>query len=128
MDKIINNYKDIITNKYLAFEGRATRSEYWYFTLAQVIIAIIAATLDYFLTNGRGEPVAGLISLLTFLPALGLAFRRLHDVGKSAWWMLIGIIPIIGAIVLLYFAIKDSEPDNKYGPNPKGLIGTIFPS
>ncbi|MNZ89121.1 Inner membrane protein YhaI [compost metagenome] len=64
--------------------------------------------------------LAGLYSLAILLPSLALVVRRLHDTGRSGWWVLIGFIPLIGFIVLLVFMCTDSDPDtNQYGPNPK---------
>jgi len=127
---------DTLKNRYADFKGRATRSEYWYFVLFSIIIAIILGTVDNLLIN----PLLGiqplvekahtgllgtLFSIGTLVPSFALALRRLHDIGKSGWWVLAGIIPIvnfIGVFVLLFFFIKDSQPgSNAYGPNPKGM-------
>jgi uncharacterized membrane protein YhaH (DUF805 family) len=100
------------------FSGRARRKEYWLFTLFNIVIVIVLAALD--MAIGTGGILAGLYELAILIPALAVTVRRLHDTGRSGWFILIGIIPIVGAIVLLVFAVQDSHSgDNAYGPNPK---------
>ena len=115
-----------LQKKYVDFSGRARRSEYWYFFLFTIIVSIVAGIIDGILgtrsSNGTGL-VGAIASLALLLPTLGVGVRRLHDTGRSGWWLLIGLIPLIGAIVLLVFFVQDSHPDNQYGPNPKGLAG-----
>ncbi|MGL6257695.1 DUF805 domain-containing protein [Vibrio sp. WXL210] len=108
-----------VLKKYAVFTGRARRQEYWMFVLFNVIISIAIALIERVIgTNFIG----GLYSLAVFIPSLAVAVRRLHDTGRTGWWVLIGFIPLIGLIVLIVFTIKDSdEGDNEYGPNPKGL-------
>ena len=105
--------------QYLDFSGRARRKEYWMFTLFNVIIAIITSLIDSML--GLGGILYGLFVIATLLPGLAVCVRRLHDVGKSGWWYLIALIPLIGGIVLLvWFCTEGEWEDNKWGPNPKG--------
>lgn len=113
-----------VLQKYAVFSGRARRKEYWMFFLFNVIISIILAVVDrmtgmFSEASGVGvfESIYGLAILL---PSLAVAVRRLHDTDRSGWWLLIGLIPVIGAIVLLVFLVQDSKPGhNQYGPNPK---------
>ena len=109
-----------VLSKYCDFNGRARRSEYWWFTLAYCILSGILSGF------AQGSTIfgiiSGLVSLALLLPSLGVSVRRLHDVGKSGWWLLLVLIPVIGAIILLVWECKDSDPgDNQYGPNPKGM-------
>lgn len=111
-----------VLKKYVVFEGRARRKEYWMFTLFNVIFAIVAGILDSVL--GTGSMGTGVIYLLyclaVFLPGLGVSVRRLHDVGKSGWFLLIALIPLIGAIWLLVLMCTDGNlGENAYGANPK---------
>ncbi|NOU99404.1 DUF805 domain-containing protein [Paenibacillus planticolens] len=107
-----------VLKDYVGFSGRARRKEYWMFVLFNAIVAIILAILEYML--GLKSVLTGIYSLAVLLPSLAVSFRRLHDTGRSAWWILIGLIPVVGSIVLLVFDCLDSEPgDNQYGPNPK---------
>jgi uncharacterized membrane protein YhaH (DUF805 family) len=75
-----------------------------------------------------GEPsiLSGLFVLANILPALAVGVRRLHDTGRSGWWLLIALIPLVGVIVLIIFYVQDSQPGvNKYGPNPKGVVAGV---
>lgn len=110
-------YLKVLKN-YTGFQGRAIRSEYWMFVLFNFIASFILEIIDRL---AHITPfLTGIYSLAVLLPSLAVAVRRLHDIGKSGWWVLIGIIPFIGEIILIVFACFDSQPhDNKYGPNPK---------
>ncbi|UJF34929.1 DUF805 domain-containing protein [Paenibacillus hexagrammi] len=110
-------YVKVLKN-YVGFQGRARRKEYWMFVLFNLIASIILTILDSIL--GLKSVFSGLYSLAVLLPSLAVSVRRLHDIGKTGWWILIGLIPVIGAIILIVFDCMDSEPgDNQYGPNPK---------
>ncbi len=113
----MNWYLEVL-KKYAVFEGRSRRKEYWMFFLFNFIISFVLGFVEG-LVGGPG--ILYLIyALAVFIPGLAVTVRRLHDIGKSGWWILIGIVPLIGAIVLLIFAVMDSQPgDNEYGPNPK---------
>ncbi len=113
----MNWYVDVL-KKYAVFSGRARRQEYWMFTLFSVIISIVLAILDAVIGT---SPVLGAIySLVVLLPTLGVAIRRLHDTDRSGWWILIGLVPLVGFIVLLVFFASEGKPnENKFGPNPK---------
>jgi uncharacterized membrane protein YhaH (DUF805 family) len=109
--------------KYAVFSGRSRRKEYWMFCLFSFIFAVVAMVLDSVLgtTVGLGYGlIYGVYALGVLIPTLAVSVRRLHDVGKSGWFILIGFIPIIGAIWLLILVCSDSETgETKYGPNPK---------
>ncbi|MDF2678531.1 MAG: Inner rane protein [Bacillota bacterium] len=111
------NWYTSVLKKYATFSGRARRKEYWMFTLINMIIITVLQIIDF--TMGT-MLISGIYSLLVFLPSLAVTVRRLHDTGKSGWWLLINIIPVIGFIVMIVFLVKDSDPgSNKFGPNPK---------
>ncbi len=111
--------KSVFT-QYVGFSGRARRSEYWYFTLFYAIVDGVLTGLGQ--ASSAFSVIAGIFALAVLLPSIAVSIRRLHDIGKSGWWLLISLIPVIGAIILIVFACKDSEPgDNAYGPNPKGM-------
>ncbi|BBT19007.1 uncharacterized membrane protein YhaH (DUF805 family) [Pseudomonas sp. SLBN-26] len=104
--------------QYFDFNGRARRKEYWMFTLVNLVISI-ALTVIFGVISEKLLPLANLYSLAVLLPALGVTARRLHDIGKSGWFMLIALIPLVGLYVI-YLLAKDSDPgQNAYGPNPK---------
>jgi uncharacterized membrane protein YhaH (DUF805 family) len=114
---------------YRNFKGRARRSEYWLIQLFLVVTNLAAAVIDFVLMNGDverfiangGGGIVGLIWILaTIVPAVAVLVRRLHDIGRSGWWALIGFVPVAGAIALLVFTVADSEArQNSYGPSPK---------
>lgn len=120
-------------DNYINFKGRARRKEYWMFTLVYVIILMGCTALDnmlgtVFMMDGGalGEISMGygwaytICGLAHFLPALSLVVRRLHDVGKSGWFYLIILIPIIGVIwLLVLYCTEGQKQDNKWGPDPK---------
>jgi len=102
--------------KYADFSGRATRQQYWMFVLFYLIIYIALSVIDAVLQVF----VLGLIfSLALFIPSISIAARRLHDTGRTGWWQLIYLIPLIGVIVMIVFLVQDSHDENQYGPNPK---------
>jgi uncharacterized membrane protein YhaH (DUF805 family) len=107
--------KTVLMQKYANFSGRAMRSEYWWYVLFVIIVAVVLAIIDSVIL---GASVLGSIwSLATLLPSLGVAVRRLHDLDKSGWWLLLGFIPLIGALVLLYWFCQPGTPgDNRFGP------------
>ena len=112
-------------NKYVTFSGRATRPEYWYFILFLFVGGIVAGLADamiFGVEDDSGELLSILFSLATFLPSIAVGVRRLHDIGRSGWWLLIGLVPLIGAIVLIvWFATKSQDGGNDYGPDPHGF-------
>lgn len=122
-------YLKVMKENYSNFSGRARRKEYWMFVLFVYIVLIIAVFLDgalglcFDMGYGVVSPygwITVLAYLLHFIPSLGVAVRRLHDVGKSGWFLLISFIPIIGGIWLLILLCADGDvADNAYGSNPK---------
>ncbi|MGL2965220.1 DUF805 domain-containing protein [Flavobacterium sp. XGLA_31] len=98
---MIEWYKKVVFENYANFKGRARRSEYWYFTLANIIIAILTMIIDEVLHLKIGSSNSGVLnslySLLVFIPGLAVAVRRLHDIGKSGWLILLAYVVMIGA-------------------------------
>ena len=106
---------------YVNFKGRAARPAYWWWFLFAVIVGIVTSLIDNIL--GTGSVINSLAALALFLPGLSVLIRRLHDSGKSGWWVLIAFLPLIGLIVLLVFVLTKSDPgSNEYGPDPKGGV------
>ena len=107
--------------KYCVFSGRARRKEYWMFTFSCIIMTFIfflvmRITGSHFIWN----ILYGSLMLAAIVPGFAVAIRRLHDINRSGWWMLISLIPGIGGLVMFVFMVMDSYPgDNAYGPNPK---------
>ena len=117
-----------VLKKYAVFSGRARRKEYWMFVLFNFIFGLVASLIDLgiglltFAVFGFGI-LSILYAVAVFVPGLAVSVRRLHDVGKSGWYLLIILIPIAGPIWLLVLVCMDSQPGhNAYGPNPKEEI------
>ncbi len=113
-----------VFSKYATFEGRARRSEYWWFVLFNFIVSVVL-NLAFGMGNGHGMGAMGgnfiatLWSLATLLPSLAVGARRLHDTDRSGWWLLIGLVPIIGLIMLIVFFAKKGQPmPNRFGLPP----------
>jgi len=140
MNHFQHYFIDVLTNKYFQFSGRATRSEFWYFILYSIIISFVLGLIGSVLgieyvmqmdtvkvLEGTGELVSTTVdfplnllqiffSLLLFIPSLAISIRRLHDLGRTGWWYLISLIPLLGALVLLiFFVLPSQEHDNEYG-------------
>jgi len=115
-------------SRYTDFQGRTPRSGYWWVALFLVTVSVVIWGVDMVLFEGSYPqnlldqgfgPVSIAFILITLIPNLALGFRRLHDTNRSAWWLLIGLVPLAGAVVLLVFYLMPSTPgDNNYGPNP----------
>jgi uncharacterized membrane protein YhaH (DUF805 family) len=102
---------------YVKFDGRASRPAYWWWFLFTILVAVAASIIDAAI--GSFGVISGIAGLALLLPGLSVAIRRLHDTDHSGWWVLIGLIPIIGFIVLLVFYLRQSDPgENRYGPPP----------
>ena len=114
-----------VFSKYATFSGRARRSEYWYFFLFNFIVSLVISAIV-----GAAEGLAFLStlwSLAVLIPNLAVSWRRMHDIGKSGLWYLINLIPLVGQIIWIVMAAKDSQPgDNAYGANPKGVAGAAY--
>jgi uncharacterized membrane protein YhaH (DUF805 family) len=119
-------YIDVL-KKYAVFSGRARRKEYWMFVLFNVIVSIILSILDKILgldfgsgTSSSSGWLSTIYSLAVLLPTIGVAIRRMHDTGRSGWWILINLIPCIGWIWFIVLAAQEGNAgDNQYGPDPK---------
>lgn len=111
-----------VFQNYANFNGRARRSEYWYFVLFNAIIGGVFGVLGYvFDSSVVLTMIQGLYSLVILIPEIAVSTRRLHDIGKSGWWQLLELT-IIGIIPLIIWYCRDSQPgENLYGPNPKGF-------
>jgi uncharacterized membrane protein YhaH (DUF805 family) len=123
----MNWYLEVL-KKYAVFSGRARRKEYWFFVLFYLIFAIILAVLDGVFGTFSAEAGMGLLggiyALTHLIPSIAVGVRRLHDTGRSGWWLLIALVPLVGAIILIVFLVMDSEPgENRFGPNPKLVSG-----
>ena len=113
--------KKALLENYCNFQGRASRSEYWWFALFTFIVGAVISLI--FGTGTTGRVINGIFELAMLLPSLGLTVRRLHDVGKSGWWFFIGFIPLIGWIWLIWLLATPSQATpNEYGPEPNVVM------
>ena len=113
--------------QYVGFTGRARRSEYWWFALFGLIVGIVANLIDTVLGTMSEDTNVGvlgtIVSLALLLPSLAVAIRRLHDTSRTGWWILIGLIPIVGWIILIYWACQPGQPEaNQYGAPPSTAV------
>ncbi|MDZ7710803.1 MAG: DUF805 domain-containing protein [Roseovarius sp.] len=104
--------KTVLTENYVNFEGRAQRSEFWWFALFTFVVSILLSVV--------GSLLVGLFSLAVLLPAIGVAVRRLHDVDRSGWWYLLVLVPVIGPLILIFafFIHRGTMGENRFGPEP----------
>jgi uncharacterized membrane protein YhaH (DUF805 family) len=127
---IIENFRNIVTKQYFDFNGRTRRRDFWLYVLVYFIIYIVVSFIESILgfRGGYGypymyysfNPLTSILSLALLLPSLGIGARRLHDIGRSAWWMLIGLIPVVGWLILLYWNVQPGTAGtNEFGPDPK---------
>lgn len=109
-----------VLKQYADFSGRARRMEYWMFVLVNAIIGFVL----YLPAIVTGDQIWAILyyvyALAVLIPSLAVAVRRLHDTGRTGWWILIGLVPLVGLIILLVFMFTDGEQgSNRYGPSPK---------
>jgi len=108
-----------VLKNYMGFTGRARRKEIWMFILFNFIFAAVLSLIDRAI-GSNFSILSTIYGLAVLVPSIAVSVRRLHDTNRTGWWVLIGLIPLIGAIILLIFYVQDSQPgDNQYGPNPK---------
>ena len=116
-------YIDPIKDHYVDFDGRAMREPFWLFVLINMVVSY---AVSYVGEMTSFKHLSDLYGIAILLPALSLTARRLHDTGRSGWWQLLLLIPIIGWIILLVFLVQDTElQDNQYGQNPKAVDAPV---
>jgi uncharacterized membrane protein YhaH (DUF805 family) len=130
----MNWYLEVL-KKYAQFDGRSRRKEYWFFALFNCLVGLVLGMLGGLTMAFSGHAdnpsysflglgLVCLYSLAVLIPGLAVTVRRLHDTGRSGWWIFISFVPFVGGIILLIFMLQDSHPGpNQYGPNPKGIEG-----
>lgn len=110
-----------VLKNYAGFSGRARRTEYWMFGLVNFVITLIFYVLAFVAHSGFFIVLVALYGLAVLVPSLAVLVRRLHDIGMSGWWILIGLVPFVGSIVLLVFTLlPGNQGPNQYGDDPKG--------
>jgi len=119
--------------RYTDFSGRSRRKEYWMFVLGVIIVALVIGFVEGLLgidgmVGGAYGPLSLLLVLGVIIPGIAVQVRRFHDQGKSGWFVLLGLIPLVGGIILLVFmCLEGNQGPNQYGPDPKGAADpTVF--
>lgn len=119
MNEFIENFKDIVTNKYAQFDGRAGKTEFWQYILVYIVIGAALSMLSN-IFGGVGflrmlfMILSALVSLALLIPSIAVSVRRMHDIGKSGSWVLVNLIPFVGFIWFIILAIKESDGPNQY--------------
>ena len=109
--------------KYAVFGGRSGRQEYWYFVLFHVIAYVLLSIIAGIIGGRIGGGLLSLYTAAVSLPGLAATVRRLHDTNRSGWWILISLVPFVGAIVLLVFLAQESHAvENQYGSRPQAVL------
>ena len=125
-------------SNYATFRGRASRAEFWWFVLFALLGNLLLGVADGLLVgpilgfspfSGEGaQPLGSLFSLAIFVPSLAVGARRMHDTGRSGWWLLVNLVPVVGWVIYLYFAIQPGEPAiNAYGRPPPSEASAARP-
>lgn len=112
-----------LTTKYATFAGRASRSEFWFFTLFLWVVSLIAVVIDEAILASDVGAISLIFTIATIVPSIAVNARRLHDVGRSGWWQLLILIPLLGWIALLvWWCTKSDGGENAFGPSPHGEV------
>jgi uncharacterized membrane protein YhaH (DUF805 family) len=117
---LIEAWKQVVVRRYAQFTGRSGRPEFWWFFLANFIIALVLGLLG--LVSVAFAVIYGIYALALLIPSLAVSIRRLHDINRTGWWVLLALIPLVGGIVLLVFHATAGDPTvNRFGPPPPPL-------
>jgi uncharacterized membrane protein YhaH (DUF805 family) len=125
-----------VLKKYATFSGRARRREYWTFALINSLIFTAFYAIYYIMLARGGSSwlllsfIFGIYGLIIIIPSWAVVVRRLHDTGRSGWWVFVSMVPLIGEFILLFILLADSQQgNNRYGPNPKysGMAQGVYP-
>ena len=109
-------------SKYATFDGRSSRSAYWWWFLFALLVGIGAQIVDAII--GTAPAISAITALALFLPGLAVLVRRFHDADHSGWWVLILLVPVVGLVIWLIFTLTDSKPPNEWGDGPDELVST----
>jgi len=109
-----------VLNNYIKFDERSGRPEFWWFALASFIASLALTFIGGFI--GAGALLSSILSLALIVPTIAVGMRRLHDMGKSGWWLLIGLIPVLGWIAIIYFLAQPTASANEYGETKQPLM------
>ncbi|NLX67353.1 MAG: DUF805 domain-containing protein [Bacteroidales bacterium] len=119
MNEYIENFKEIVTNKYAQFSGRAGKAEFWQYILVFVLINVAFSLLSSIFSGVNFLRmlfmiISAIVSLALLIPTISVGVRRMHDIGKGGGWVLVNLIPFIGTIWFIILAIKESDGPNRF--------------
>jgi uncharacterized membrane protein YhaH (DUF805 family) len=118
--EMVQYWKLVVLERYAKFDGRANRAEFWWYALANIIISVVLNLLGQ--ASVLFSVIAALYGLAVLIPGIAVGIRRLHDINRSGWWLLIGLVPCVGFIVLIVWFAQEGNPGpNQYGPPPSVL-------
>lgn len=118
--------RSALIERYADFQGRAPRSEYWWFVVFNILMSIVIALVGA-VTQTLGNVLDVIVTLALIVPNLAVSVRRLHDTDRSGWWFLLVLIPLIGTIILIvWFVMRGTDGDNRFGPDPLGNVAERF--
>ena len=126
---MIENWKLVVLERFAKFDGRAGRAEFWWFALANLVAyfgLLILMGIGFAIATGLGIVmvlVAVAYYIAIIVPSIGVAIRRLHDTDKSGWWLLIGLIPFGGIVLLVFYIMEGTAGPNQFGPGPEPAAG-----
>ena len=119
---IITAWKRVVLDNFAAFSGRATRGEYWWFLLASTLLFVGLCALTLVVGSSLFLLIWALYNVVVLVPNVAVSFRRIHDTGRSGWWLFVGFVPVVGSVALVVLLALPGDADaNKYGPPPEGL-------
>ncbi|MFT6962155.1 MAG: uncharacterized membrane protein YhaH (DUF805 family) [Flammeovirgaceae bacterium] len=119
---MIENALHVVRDNFANFEGRARRKEYWMFYLFNILVYIVLGGLGAALESSLFMGLVGLFALVVLVPSIAVGVRRMHDIGKSGWYLMVTFIPLVGTIWLLVLLVTEGEiGENIYGEDPKAL-------
>ncbi len=123
MERNFGSSIGICFSKYATFSGRAPRAEFWWFYLFQIIVNVALSAIEAATGTGAFSAISGLFSLAILLPNIAVSARRLHDIDRSGWWMLLAFLPVIGWIVLIVWdCTKGTRGPNRFGPENGRIV------
>ena len=118
--------RSVVVARYADFQGRAPRSELWWFVLFYLLLSFAVGAVGA-LSDALGGILNLVVTIGLFVPIIAVQIRRLHDTDRTGWWVLIGLIPLIGTIVLIVFFVqRGTDGDNRFGPDPLGNTAERF--
>ena len=122
MEAIKNLYLSVLKNKYALFNGRASRTEYWTFTLVNAAISIVLILVERAFGGHGSGFLSTIFGIGVLIPGIAVLIRRLHDTDRSGWWALLALLPLANLVLLAFMFFDGTQGANRFGENPKGNV------